>query len=121
MNIFLILTSLTLFWFQHVSVVDSSAKMLPIQMATEKERSHFIVYQLLLRDMPFNLNEKDQVSLNEHKGSWFHLISNTFDKYYPVIQKVLSQCTQGQVSKAINVAKYNDSTHWYFSRTRWLL
>ena len=86
-------------WLQLVSTIDPSTSMLPIEMATEQERSHFIVYQLLLLDLPLNLDEKEYADMTtEHKGSWFHLLSNTYDKYYPVIQKVLSQCTQAQVS-----------------------
>ena len=71
--------------------------MLPIQVATEHEHSHFIVHHLLKQDLPIDIKEKVKAKVQEHKYSWNHIVSNTDDMYYPVVSKILQQCTQPQV------------------------
>jgi len=77
--------------------VDKESGLLPIQVATQQEHSHFIVHNLLKRDMPIDLNEKIRARLLPHHYSWNHIVSNTEDKYYQVVTKVLQLCTQPQV------------------------
>ena len=77
--------------------VDKKTGLLPIQVATDNEHSHFIVHNLLKRDMPIDLTEKVRAQLQDHHYSWNHLVSNTDDMYFQVVAKVLQQCTQPQV------------------------
>lgn len=77
--------------------VDKKTGLLPIQVATENEHSHFIVHNLLKRDMPVDLEEKVRAQLVHHHYSWNHVVSNTDDMYHQVVTKVLQQCTQPQV------------------------
>jgi len=79
------------------NLVDKETGMLPIQVATEHEHSHFIVHHLLKQDLPVNTKEKVKAKVQDHKYSWNHIVSNTDDMYYPVASKVLQQCTQPQV------------------------
>ena len=71
--------------------------MLPIQVATEHEHSHFIVHHLLKQDFPIDIKEKVNPKVQKHNCSWNHVVSNTDDMYYPVVSKILQQCTQPQV------------------------
>ena len=71
--------------------------MMPIEVATEHEHSHFIVHHLLKQDMPIDIKEKIKAKDLSHKFSWNHVVSNTDDMYYPVVSKILQQCTQPQV------------------------
>lgn len=80
-----------------VTTVDGPTGLLPIQVATSHEHSHFIVHNLLKRDMPIDLNQKIRAQLLPHHFSWNHLVSNTEDMYHEVVAKVLQQCTQPQV------------------------
>ena len=57
----------------------------------------FIVYRLLKKDMPIDLNEKIQVRLIPHFYSWNHILLSVDDRYYQVVSKILQQCTQPQV------------------------
>ena len=77
--------------------VDKKEGLLPIQIATENEHSHFIVHNLLKRDMPVDLKEKVRAQLVPHHYSWNHIVSNTEDMYHQVVTKVLQACTQPQV------------------------
>jgi serine/threonine protein kinase len=77
--------------------LDRKTGLLPIQVATENEHSHFIVHNLLKRDMPIDLNEKVRAQLLPHHYSWNHIVSNTDDMYHQVVNKMLQQCTQPQV------------------------
>jgi hypothetical protein len=77
--------------------VDRKTGLLPIQVATENEHSHFIVHNLLKRDLPIDLKEKVRAQLVPHHYSWNHVVSNTDDLYHQVITKVLQACTQPQV------------------------
>mmetsp|Transcript_28965 Transcript_28965/g.85681 ORF Transcript_28965/g.85681 Transcript_28965/m.85681 type:complete len:2131 (-) Transcript_28965:89-6481(-) len=77
--------------------VDKKTGLLPIQIATQHEHSHFIVHNLLKRDMPIDLKEKIRAQLLPHHYSWNHLVSNTDDMYHQVVSKILQQCTQPQV------------------------
>jgi len=77
--------------------VDKKTSLLPIQVATEKEHSHFIVHNLLKRDLPIDMKEKVRAQLVPHHYSWNHLVANTDDLYYQVVTKVLQSCTQPQV------------------------
>ena len=79
------------------TTVDRKTGLLPIQIATENEHSHFIVHNLLKRDMPIDLKEKVRAQLLPHKYSWNHIVANTNDMYFQVVTKVLQQCTQPQV------------------------
>ena len=79
------------------TTVDKKTGLLPIQIATENEHSHFIVHNLLKRDMPIDLKEKVRAQLLPHKYSWNHIVANTNDMYFQVVTKVLQQCTQPQV------------------------
>lgn len=78
-------------------VVDKKTGLLPIQVATENEHSHFIVHNLLKRDLPIDVDEKVRAQLLPHNYSWNHIVSNTDDMYHQVITKILQQCTQPQV------------------------
>jgi len=80
-----------------VATVDGPTGLIPIQVATSHEHSHFIVHNLLKRDMPIDLNQKIRAQLLPHHFSWNHLVSNTDDIYHEVVAKVLQQCTQPQV------------------------
>ncbi|KAL7579862.1 hypothetical protein ACA910_004873 [Epithemia clementina (nom. ined.)] len=77
--------------------VDRKTGLLPIQVATENEHSHFIVHSLLKRDLPIDLTEKVRAQLVPHHYSWNHVVSNTEDLYHQVVTKVLQACTQPQV------------------------
>ncbi|KAL7535662.1 hypothetical protein ACHAXR_009073, partial [Thalassiosira sp. AJA248-18] len=79
------------------TLVDKVTGMLPIQVATEHEHSHFIVHHLLKQDLPIEIKEKVKAKVQDHNSSWNHIVSNTDDMYYPVVSKVLQQCTQPQV------------------------
>lgn len=80
-----------------VTQVDKTTGLLPIQVATENEHSHFIVHTLLKRDMPINMSEKVRAQLVPHHYSWNHIVANTEDLYHQVVTKVLQSCTQPQV------------------------
>lgn len=77
--------------------VDKKTGLLPIQVATEHEHSHFIVHTLLKRDMPIDMKEKVRAQLMPHHYSWNHIVANTEDLYHQVVTKVLQSCTQPQV------------------------
>lgn len=77
--------------------VDKKTGLLPIQVATENEHSHFIVHNLLKRDLPIDMKEKVRAQLAPHHYSWNHVVSNTDDLYHQVVTKVLQSCTQPQV------------------------
>jgi len=79
------------------TAVDRKTGLLPIQVATENEHSHFIVHNLLKRDMPVDLKEKVKAQLVPHHYSWNHIVTNTEDLYHQVVTKVLHSCTQPQV------------------------
>lgn len=79
------------------TVVDKKTGLLPIQVATENEHTHFIVHNLLKRDMPIDMNEKVRAQLVPHRYSWNHVVSNTDDLYHQVATKILQSCTQPQV------------------------
>mmetsp|Transcript_19506 Transcript_19506/g.38265 ORF Transcript_19506/g.38265 Transcript_19506/m.38265 type:complete len:1975 (-) Transcript_19506:115-6039(-) len=82
---------------ERIVAVDKRTGMLPIEMATKQKHSKTIVYDLLRRDMPIDLNEKTSAKLIPHQYSWNHLVSNSNDLYHDVVRKVLEQCTQPQV------------------------
>jgi len=71
--------------------------MMPIQVATEHEHSHFIVHHLLKQDLPVDTKEKVAAKVQSHNFSWNHIVSDTDDMYYPVVSNVLTSCTQPQV------------------------
>jgi len=79
------------------TAVDKKTGTLPIQVATENEHSHFIVHNLLKRDLPIDLEEKVRAQLLPHNYSWNHIVSHTDDMYHQVVTKILQQCTQPQV------------------------
>ncbi len=79
------------------TAVDKKTGLLPIQIATENEHSHFIVHNLLKRDLPIDINEKVRAQLIPHHYSWNHVVSNTEDLYHQVVTKILQSCTQPQV------------------------
>jgi hypothetical protein len=81
------------------TAVDRKTGLLPIQVATEQEHSHFIVHNLLKRDLPIDLSEKVRAQLVPHHYSWNHVVSNTDDLYHQVVTKVLQACTQPQVRR----------------------
>jgi serine/threonine protein kinase len=66
-------------------------------VATENEHSHFIVHNLLKRDMPIDMKEKVRAQLVPHRYSWNHVVANTDDLYHQVVTKILQACTQPQV------------------------
>jgi ankyrin repeat protein len=82
---------------EYATVVDKKTGLLPIQVATQNEHSHFIVHNMLKRDMPIELDEKIRAQLLPHHYSWNHVVSYTDDMYHQVVTKVLQQCTQPQV------------------------
>lgn len=77
--------------------VDKKTGLLPIQVATENEHSHFIVHTLLKKDLPIDMKEKVRAQLVPHHYSWNHIVASTEDLYYQVVTKVLQSCTQPQV------------------------
>jgi ankyrin repeat protein/serine/threonine protein kinase len=77
--------------------VDKKTGLLPIQVATQKEHSHFIVHTLLKKDMPIDMKEKVRAQLVPHHYSWNHVVAHTEDLYYQVLTKILQSCTQPQV------------------------
>ncbi len=77
--------------------VDKKTGLLPIQVATEREHSHFIVHTLLKKDLPIDMKEKVRAQLVPHHYSWNHIVANTEDLYYQVVTKILQSCTQPQV------------------------
>ena len=77
--------------------VDKKTGLLPIQVATQHEHSHFIVHNLLKRDLPIDMKEKVRAQLVPHHYSWNHVVANTEDLYYQVVTKILQACTQPQV------------------------
>jgi len=77
--------------------VDRKTGLLPVQVATENEHSHFIVHNLLKRDLPIDMTEKVRAQLVPHHYSWNHVVSNTDDLYHQVVTKILQACTQPQV------------------------
>lgn len=77
--------------------VDKKTGLLPVQVATDNEHSHFIVHNLLKRDLPVDLKEKVRAQLVPHHYSWNHVVANCEDLYYQVVTKVLQSCTQPQV------------------------
>jgi hypothetical protein len=79
------------------TAVDRRTGLLPIQAATENEHSHFIVHNLLKRDLPIDLSEKVKAQLIPHHYSWNHIVANTDDLYHQVVTKILQACTQPQV------------------------
>lgn len=79
------------------TAVDRKTGLLPIQVATENEHSHFIVHNLLKRDLPIDIKEKVRAQLIPHHYSWNHIVSNTEDLYHQVVTKILQSCTQPQV------------------------
>lgn len=82
---------------EFATLVDKKSGLLPIQVATQNEHSHFIVHNMLKRDMPIDLEEKIRAQLLPHHYSWNHIVSNTDDLYHQVVTKILQQCTQPQV------------------------
>lgn len=81
--------------------VDRKTGLLPIQVATENEHSHFIVHNLLKRDLPIDTKEKVRAQLVPHHYSWNHIVANTDDLYHQVVTKVLQSCTQPQVRPSL--------------------
>lgn len=79
------------------TAIDRKTGLLPIQIATENEHSHFIVHNLLKRDLPIDQKEKVRAQLIPHHYSWNHVVSNTDDLYHQVVTKILQSCTQPQV------------------------
>jgi myosin-5 len=82
---------------EQATAIDRKTGLLPIQVATENEHSHFIVHNLLKRDLPIDTSEKVRAQLVPHRYSWNHVVSNTDDLYHQVVTKVLQSCTQPQV------------------------
>ena len=82
---------------EFATLVDKKTGLLPIQVATQNEHSHFIVHNILKRDMPIDLDEKIRAQLLPHHYSWNHVVSCTDDLYHQVVTKILQQCTQPQV------------------------
>lgn len=82
---------------EFATLEDKKTGLRPIQVATQREHTHFIVHNLLKRDMPVDLEEKVRAQLLPHKYSWNHIVSGTHDLYHQVVTKVLQQCTQPQV------------------------
>lgn len=87
---------------------DKKTGLRPVQVATQREHTHFIVHNLLKRDMPIDLEEKVRSQLLPHNFSWNHIVSNTHDLYHQVVTKVLQQCTQPQVLALAHVVGADD-------------
>ena len=82
---------------EFATLVDKKSGLMPIHVATQREHTHFIVHNLLKRDMPIDFEEKVRAQLLPHHFSWNHIVTNTNDLYHQVVTKVLQQCTQPQV------------------------
>jgi len=81
-----------------VVVQERDRKMrLPIELATNQNRSLRLVFKILLCDIPIDLDETTYLTLKKHGGSWHYILSSTQDMYFPVIQKVLQRCNYFQV------------------------
>ena len=80
-----------------IVAVDKRTGLLPIEMATKQMHSISIVHNLLKRDMPIDMSVKTEAKSLPHKYSWNHIVSDTNDRYYEVVSKVLQQCTQPQI------------------------
>jgi len=80
-----------------IVAVDKRTGLLPIEMATKQMHSISIVHNLLKRDMPIDMSVKTEAKPLPHKYSWNHIVSDTDDRYYEVVSKVLQQCTQPQI------------------------
>ncbi|KAK1740703.1 myosin family protein [Skeletonema marinoi] len=80
-----------------IVAVDKRTGLLPIEMATKQMHSISIVHDLLKRDMPIDMTVKTEAKLVSHNYSWNHIVSDTNDRYYEVVSKVLQQCTQPQI------------------------
>mmetsp|Transcript_2860 Transcript_2860/g.5360 ORF Transcript_2860/g.5360 Transcript_2860/m.5360 type:complete len:2050 (+) Transcript_2860:305-6454(+) len=92
---------------EFATLVDKKTGLMPIQVATQREHTHFIVHNLLKRDMPIDLDEKVRAQLLPHHYSWNHIVSHTNDLYHQVVTKVLQQCTQPQVLALAHVEDVN--------------
>ena len=86
---------------------DKRSGLIPIQVATAHRHSHFIVHNLLKRDLPIDVDEKVRAQLLTHQYSWNHIVCKTEDMYYQVVNKVLQQCTQPQVLALAHVEGEN--------------
>jgi serine/threonine protein kinase/ankyrin repeat protein len=92
---------------EFATLVDKKTGLMPIHVATQREHTHFIVHNLLKRDMPIDLDEKVRAQLLPHHYSWNHIVSHTNDLYHQVVTKVLQQCTQPQVLALAHVEDAN--------------
>ncbi|EJK63162.1 hypothetical protein THAOC_16197 [Thalassiosira oceanica] len=80
-----------------IVATDKRTGMLPIEMATKNKHSKAILKDLLKRDMPLDMSEKAEARPVPHQYSWNHIVSESNDLYYDVVEKVLQHCTQPQV------------------------
>ena len=93
---------------EFATLQDKKTGLRPIHVATQREHTHFIVHNLLKRDMPIDLEEKVRAQLLPHSYSWNHVVSHTHDLYHQVVTKVLQQCTQPQVLALAHVVGPDD-------------
>mmetsp|Transcript_36325 Transcript_36325/g.79456 ORF Transcript_36325/g.79456 Transcript_36325/m.79456 type:complete len:301 (-) Transcript_36325:47-949(-) len=84
-----------------VTKTDLATGLLPIEVATNEQRSQKTVTCLLMQDLPFDINDTSpnatctrDVADTQH--SWEHIVA--IDDYCPVVANLLKECTHSQVS-----------------------
>jgi len=88
-----------------VTLIDDDTGKLPIQIAIENDLSLSIVYRLLTKDLPIDLDEKVHVKLIPHHYSWNYILRE--DRYYRVVSRILQHCVQPQVLALAHVEDQN--------------
>jgi hypothetical protein len=76
-----------------VNTKDQKSGLLPIEIATKTRQAVSLVYRLLLRDLH---SDADEIEPNNCLA-WFHIISDTSNNYYSLVQDLLKKCSQCQV------------------------
>ena len=82
-----------------VTKIDGTTGLLPIEVATNEQRSQKTVHYLLMQDLPVDVNDTSpntirDVAATQH--SWEHIVA--IDDYCPVVANLLKACTHSQVS-----------------------
>jgi len=75
-----------------VNTKDQKSGLLPIEIATKTRQAVSLVYRLLLRDLH---SDADEIEPNNCLA-WFHIISDTSNNYYSLVQDLLKKCSQCQ-------------------------
>jgi len=78
--------------------VPTAAGVMPIRLATMHKMPNDIVKALLVTDMPIDLGARKQLGMKpiinrQHGHSWWHITVECNDKYFQVVESVLSTMT----------------------------